>query len=193
MSNNRKKLSKHNATRALVEGALFVAIAEILGFIKIWHMPEGGSVSLMMVPMVIYALRWGLRQGLLAGLAMGVVDFMIAGGFAIGWQSILGDYVIALTALGLAGVGHKKGLPGIVLGSILGVLGRFVSIWVTGAVVWGEYMYDIYGLPMTNEWVYSFLYSLPVLVSAVLTVVVCVILYRMGSLRKYLLGQDIPA
>ena len=69
--NKQIKLSKHNAVRALVEGALFVALAEILGFIKIWHMPEGGSISLMMVPMVIYALRWGLRQGLLAGLAMG--------------------------------------------------------------------------------------------------------------------------
>ena len=191
MSNKQTKLSKHNAIRALVEGALFVAIAEILGFIKIWHMPEGGSVSLMMVPMVIYALRWGVQQGLLAGLALGVVDFMIAGGFAIGWQSILGDYVIALTLLGLAGVGHKKGLAGIVFGSVLGCLGRFVTIWITGAVLWGEYMYDIYGLPMTNEWVYSFLYNLPVLVSGVLTVVVCVALYQMASLRKYMLGQDI--
>ena len=191
MSNKQTKLSRHNAIRALVEGALFVAIAEILGFIKIWHMPEGGSVSLMMAPMVIYALRWGVRQGLLAGLAMGVVDFMIAGGFAIGWQSILGDYVIALTLLGLAGVGHKKGMAGIVLGSVLGCLGRFLTIWVTGAVVWGEYMYDIYGFPMTNEWVYSFLYNLPVLISGVLTVVVCIALYQMASLRKYLLGQDI--
>ena len=77
------------------------------------------------------------------------------------------------------------------LGSALGCLGRFLTIWATGAVVWGEYMYDIYGLPMTNEWVYSFLYNLPVLVSGVLTVAVCAILYQMGSMRKYLLGQDI--
>ena len=58
-------------------------------------------------------------------------------------------------------------------------------------MVWGEYMYDIYGFPMTNEWVYSFLYNLPVLISGVLTVVVCIALYQMTSLRKYLLGQDI--
>jgi len=181
----------HNAVRALVEGAIFVAIAEVLGFIKIWHMPEGGSVSLLMVPMVIYALRWGLGRGLLAGLALGIIDFMLGGGLAIGWQSILGDYVIALTALGLAGVGHKKGLPGMILGSALGCLGRFAAIWVTGATLWGEYMYDIYGLPMNNEWVYSFLYNLPVLVSGVLTVLVCVLLYNIRSLRPYLLGNDI--
>lgn len=181
----------HNAIRAMVEGALFVAIAEVLGYLKLWHMPEGGSISLMMAPILIYALRWGLGQGLLAGLALGVLDFMLSGGIAIGWQSILGDYVIALTLLGLAGVGHKKGLPGIIAGSILGSLGRFLSIWVTGATLWGEYMYDIYGLPMDNEFVYSFLYNLPVLISGALTVLVCVVLYNIKSTRKYMLGEDI--
>ena len=165
-------------TRALVEGALMVAAAEALGYIKIWHMPEGGSVSLMMLPIVLYGLRWGLRNGLLAGLALGIIDFMLGGGIAIGWQSILGDYVIACTLIGLAGVGHRKGLPGVILGGVAGCLGRFAAVWVTGATLWGEYMYDIYGLPMTNEWVYSFLYNLPTLVAGVLTVIVALLLRR---------------
>ena len=188
MSNN----TTHNAVRALVEGAVMVALAEILGFLKIWHMPEGGSVSLMMLPIIVYALRWGLGQGLLAGVALGVLDFVLnPEGFGIGWQSILGDYMVALTALGLAGVGHKKGLPGVILGSVVGCLGRFISIWITGATVWGEYMYDIYGLPMNNEFVYSFLYNLPVLVSGVITVIICVIIYNIKPMQKYLLGNDI--
>ncbi len=166
------------ATRALVEGALMVAAAEALGYIKLWHMPEGGSVSLMMLPIVLYALRWGTRNGLLAGCALGIIDFMLGGGIAIGWQSILGDYVIACTLIGLAGVGHKKGVPGVILGSIVGCLGRYAAVWVTGATLWGEYMYDIYGLPMTNEWVYSALYNLPVLVSGVLTTVIAVLLWK---------------
>lgn len=166
-------------TRALVEGALMVAAAEALGYIKLWHMPEGGSVSLMMLPIVLYALRWGIGQGLLAGCALGVIDFMLGGGIAIGWQSILGDYVIACTLIGLAGAGHgKKGAGGVVLGSAVGCLGRYLAVWVTGATLWGEYMYDIYGLPMTNEWVYSALYNLPVLVSGVLTTVVAVLLIK---------------
>ncbi len=179
------------AVRAMVEGAIFVALAEILGYLKLWHMPEGGSISLMMLPIIIFALRWGVGQGLLAGLALGILDFMLSGGIAIGWQSILGDYVIALTLLGLAGVGRKKGLPGILLGSILASLGRFVSIWITGATLWGEYMYDIYGLPMDNEFVYSFLYNLPVLISGGLVVLVCAALYNIKSTRKYMLGEDI--
>lgn len=184
--------SSHNYVRALCEGAILVALAEILGYIKVWHMPEGGSVSLMMLPIMVFALRWGLGRGLLAGLALGIVDFMLGGGIAIGWQSILGDYVIACTLIGLAGVGSRmKNLGGVILGSVLGGVGRFLSVWVTGATLWGEYMYDIYGLPMDNEWVYSFLYNLPALVSTLLCVIICVVLYNIKSLQKYLLGQDI--
>ena len=188
MSNNKS----HNAVRAMVEGAIFVAMAEILGYFpKLWQMPEGGSVTLMMLPIVVYALRWGLRDGLLAGLAFGILDFMLNGGIAIGWQSILGDYVVALTALGLAGIGHKKGFPGILIGSIVGCLGRFISLWVTGATLWGEYMHDIYGMHMTNEFVYSFFYNLPPLIAGVLTVLLCVLLYNIKATQKYMLGQDI--
>ena len=181
----------HRSLRALIEGAVFVAIAEILGYLRLWHMPEGGSVSLLMLPIVIYALRWGVGSGLLAGLALGILDFMLGGGIAIGWQSILGDYVAALTALGLAGLGHGHGKPGIIFGSIAGCLGRFICLWVTGAVLWGEYMHDIYGLPMNNEWVYSFLYNLPAFISLVLTVLVCTALYRIPALAVCLRGEDI--
>ena len=182
----------HNSIRALVEGALFVAIAEVLGYIKLWHMPEGGSISLMMLPIVLYALRWGLGRGLLAGLVLGILDFMLGGGIAIGWQSILGDYVVAITALGLAGLGRKKGLPGVIFGSLLGCAGRFISIWVTGAVLWGIYMPDSFmGLTMTNEWFYSFLYNLPALISTVLTIGICTLLYNIRSLRPYITGEDI--
>lgn len=163
-------------TRALVEGALMVAAAEALGYLKLWHMPEGGSVSLMMLPIALYALRWGVKHGLLAGFALGVIDFMLGGGIAIGWQSILGDYLTACTLIGLAGVGHGRGLAGRLAGAALGCLGRFAAVWVTGATLWGEYMYNIYGLPMDNEWVYSFLYNLPCLVSGVLTVICCALL-----------------
>lgn len=183
----------HNIVRAMVEGAIFVALAEILGYLKISHLPNGGSISLMMLPVIVYALRWGLGSGLLAGLALGILDFLLGGGIALGWQSILGDYVIALTLLGLAGLGHKKGLGGIIFGSILGCLGRFLSIWVTGATLWGIYMPDEFlGLTMTNEWVYSLLYNgITVGVSAVVTVLVCVLLYNIKPLRKYMLGGDI--
>ena len=105
MSNNKS----HNTVRALIEGATMVAYAEGLGLIKIGHLPNGGSISLMMLPIILYALRWGLGRGLLAGLALGLLDIVAGDGFiAIGWQSVIGDYVAACTLIGLAGVGPVR-------------------------------------------------------------------------------------
>ena len=185
-------MSQHLRVRMLCEGAVFVALAEILGFLKIGHLPNGGSVSLLMLPMIVFALRWGLGSGLLAGFALGVLDFLVGGGIAIGWQSILGDYVIALTALGLAGLGRGRGLPGLAVGTVPGCLGRFLSIWVTGATLWGEYMPEEFlGLPMTNEWVYSLLYNgIPIGASSAATLAVVLALAATPA-RRYLLGHDI--
>lgn len=168
-----------------------VALAEVLGYIKLWHMPEGGSVSLMALPIVFFALRWGMGYGLLAGFAMGVLDFMLGGGFAIGWQSIVGDYLIALTVLGLAGVGRKKGLSGVVVGSLLGTVGRYLVVTFTGATLWGEYMHDLYFFHFTSTWTYSLIYNLPALISAVLVTVICVVLYRIPSTKRLLEGADL--
>ena len=90
--------------RSLCEGAIMVTIAQILSYIKLWEMPWGGSVVLAMVPIILYSVRWGLGKGLLAGFVFGVLQFMFDGGFAIGWQSMIGDYLLAFTVLGLAGV-----------------------------------------------------------------------------------------
>ena len=51
--------------RALTEGAVLVAVAQILSYIKLWEMPWGGSVVLAMVPMILFAVRWGVGPGLL--------------------------------------------------------------------------------------------------------------------------------
>ena len=86
----------HMKLRSLCEGAVLVAVAQILSYLKLWEMPWGGSVVLSMIPLVLYAVRWGLGAGLLGGFAFGVLQFMFDGGFAIGWQSIVGDYLVCL-------------------------------------------------------------------------------------------------
>ena len=70
--NSRKQI------RALTEGALLVAAAQILSLLKLWEMPWGGSVVLAMVPVILYAVRWGLGPGLLAGFVFGVLQFMFS-------------------------------------------------------------------------------------------------------------------
>ena len=40
---------KNNKTRTLCEAAIFIAMAEILSFIKLYEFPNGGSVTLEML------------------------------------------------------------------------------------------------------------------------------------------------
>ena len=103
---------RNRKLQMLCEGAILVALAQILSMLKLWEMPWGGSITLGMLPIFLFAVRWGTRWGLVAGFAYGLLQVMFDGGFAISWQSILGDYLVAFTVLGLAGLGRgrEKGL-----------------------------------------------------------------------------------
>ena len=182
--NSRKQI------RALTEGALLVAAAQILSLLKLWEMPWGGSVVLAMVPVILYAVRWGLGPGLLAGFVFGVLQFMFDGGFAIGWQSMIGDYLLAFTVLGLAGIAKKR-KGGIFIGTVIGGVARFLVHYVVGATVWAAYMPENFlGITMTTPWFYSLLYNILYMgPNIIITLVVFALLYK--PLGKYLRGEDV--
>ena len=153
------KTNSHNALLTLCEGAMMVVLAQILSYLKLWEMPWGGSICLSMFPILFFALRRGLRDGLLAAFVFGVLQFLYDGGFALMWQAIFLDYIFAFAALGLAGLG--KGKPGgVYWGTLLAGLGRFLFHYVAGATIWAEYMPEVFfGLTMTSPWFYSLLYN----------------------------------
>ena len=185
------KPRSHLAVRALCEGAVMVVLAQILGYIKLWEMPWGGSVCLSMLPIFLYAVRWGWKDGLLAGFVLGILQFMFDGGFALGWQSIIGDYLAAFTVLGLAGIfmGRKGG---IFWGTLLGSAARFLVHYVVGATIWAQYMPEnFFGMTMTTPWFYSLLYNgVYVVLNMALCLVVFALLYK--PMKKYLTGGDLP-
>ncbi len=183
-------MTKKMTLRALCEGAIMVAIAQILSYIKLWDMPWGGSVTLAMVPMILFAVRWGLGSGLLAGFALGVLQFAFDGGFALGWQSIIGDYLLAYTALGLAGLFRGRN-GGIFFGALIGGVARFLVHYVVGATIWAEYMPEtFFGMTMTSPWFYSFLYNGVYMgLNLLLALVVFALLWK--PMKKYLTGADI--
>lgn len=178
--------NQKSSLRALTEGAVMVALAQILSYIKLWQMPWGGSVVLAMVPIILYAVRWGLAKGLVASFALGCLQFMFDGGFAIGWQSIVGDYVLAYGVLGLAGLFHgKKG--GIWLGTLVGGFARFLVHYVVGATIWAEYMPETFlGLSMHSPWFYSLLYNLTYMGPNIAITLVAFALLSATPVKSYL-------
>ena len=176
--------------RALCEGAIFVALAQVLGYIKLFELPQGGSVGIGMLPIFIYCARWGFGPGMLASFAYSVLQLLLDGAYAWGWQSIIGDYILAFTVLGFAGLFHKQKY-GFFIGSAVGSAARFIVHYLTGVLVWGEYMPEtFFGMTMTTPWFYSALYNGSYMaLDLVMCLLVGWLLWK--PLGKYFRGEDL--
>jgi len=177
-------------TRMITEGAIFLALAQVLSYLKLYELPNGGSVTLAMLPIFLYCIRWGFGPGMLVSFAFSCLQFLFDGGFAISWISIVGDYILAYTALGFAGLFRGK-RGGLYIGSVVGSCARFVVNYIVGATIWAEYMpEEFFNMTMTSPWIYSALYNGSYIVlSLALCIVVELILAK--PLKKFLDGADL--
>ena len=184
------KSKSHLKLRALTEGAVMVALAQILGYIKLFSLPNGGSITLNMLPIFIFCARWGFGAGMLASFSLSLLQLLLDGAYAWGWQSIIGDYIVAYSVLGLAGLFHGR-KNGFFTGIAVGGLARFLVAWFVGAVVWGEYMPDsFFGMTMVSPWVYSALYNGSyLLINICLCLLLGLLLWK--KLGRYIRGEDL--
>ena len=57
---------QNTKTKILVEGAVMVALATVLSFIRVFKLPWGGSITLLsMLPIVLFSIRRGVSWGLI--------------------------------------------------------------------------------------------------------------------------------
>ena len=161
----RSKPARRNATRMLCEGAIMVALSQILSYIKLMELPNGGSLTPAMFPILLFAVRWGLADGLLAGFVFGLLQLMFDGAYAWGWQSMLLDYLVAFTPLGLAGLFRGKSW-GLFAGTLAGCLARFAIHYISGVTVYKilaptEFLNWTFSSPALYSLVYNGSYMLP--------------------------------
>lgn len=97
-----RSAKKWNA-RMLAYGALSIALSFVLSYIRLFRMPQGGSITPgSMLPLLLFSAAFGAGPGVVAGLAYGLLQYLQGGDFLNVWQFLL-DYPIAFAALGLAG------------------------------------------------------------------------------------------
>jgi thiamine transporter len=147
-------LMKKMSTKMLVEAGLMIALAQILSYVKLFESPYGGSVTLgSMIPIIIFAIRWGSKQGILVGVVYGILQFVLGPKYSFHPLGIFLDYILAFGCLGLAGLFRKNIFA--TVGSIsIAMFGRFVSHFISGVVLW--YMYAPEGM---NVYLYSLIYN----------------------------------
>lgn len=93
--------------QALTETALFSALAIVLSYLIIFRAPQGGSVSLVMAPILIISLKQGVWPGIFCGVVTGAITFMF-GGFFVAPLQVICDYLLAFGSIGLAGCFSHK-------------------------------------------------------------------------------------
>lgn len=192
---------KNFTTKVMAEVAIFAAIGWVLDFFQkcysnaFW--PNGGSIGIAMIAVVIITYRRGLVPGLITGLLMGLLD-MMSGFYAIAdtWYNVFFqlalDYIIAypLVAVGCflfrklyLKCDKLKAVLFSILGVIVGGTLKLLSHFVSGILFWEMYCdFDKY----TNLYTYSFIYNgLYMIICTLLTCVVMGIMaYRYPQFTK---------
>ena len=172
---------KNVSVRCLTEGGLCVALSIALSYLKIPVMSGfggfGGSIDFVMIPLIIFAVRWGLGWGIGAGLVFGTLKYFLASGGAISWISILFDYGVAYAFVGFAGLFRKKYslLP---VAALVGCFARFIIHFISGITVYAQYMPEEFmgfsGMtPVLYSTLYNGTYMLP---NTVIAIAICSLL-----------------
>lgn len=172
ISRNKTKWS----TRMMANASLCIALAFILSYVKLYEMPQGGSVTLAsMIPILMFAYAYGVAPGLMIGFAYGLLQFVQGGWFVHPIQFLL-DYPLAFAMLGFAGI--ARSLPerwSLIPGILLGVFLRFLCAFLTGVFFWGE------GAGEQNVLVYSAVYNGAYLIPET---AICLVIGMIPQIRK---------
>lgn len=182
--------TRKTKTRMLCEGAIMIALALILGLMKVFELPQAGSISLEMLPLLLFCVRWGVGCGFIGCFAFGILQVFVQGAVSYGWASILLDYVVAFGVMGIAGLGRGKKY-GIFWGSVLGGFARFAIHYISGITIYKIVApAELFGTVFDNASLYSIVYNGSYVgVDTILCIVIFAIAYK--RLKKYLTGGDL--
>lgn len=146
--------------------AMFVALQIVMQLIfsVIPGQPQGGSITLDLLPIVLASYLMGSGYGLLVGATSCLLQFALGmATYIYGPWSILLDYVIPITIVGASEAFKNIQVKDYTIysGIIVTMVLKFVSHYLSGAWLFAEYAEG-------NPWIYSFgyniVYCLPTLI-----------------------------
>ncbi len=116
--------------------ALMIAFTALLKEVRIYHFPQGGSVTLgSMIPLLLLSHCYGARVGMLAGFLYGLL-LILQDPFILHPVQVLFDYFLPGMMVGLAGLFPSRRI----LISAVGVfVGKFFCHFISGVVFFSSY------------------------------------------------------
>ena len=152
-------------TQKMSMGAICMALTTVLGMIRLFRLPMGGSITpAAELPLLLFAYVYGAPSGITLGVLYGVLRFILDGG-QFAWAGLMPnllDYPIGYALLGLAGLFGQKSRSGsdeakwLIIAILVGGAGRFFASFLSGWIFYGEYC-TYYGF--TSPVLYSICYN----------------------------------
>ena len=158
---------KTNDVSVLVKTAVLLAVTLVLNNVTLFRMPHGGSITAFsMFALFLVGYLFGPRQGILAGLAYGLMD-LVLNPYVIHPVQLFMDYPLGFGAIGIGGL-LRNSKNGMIKGYCIGVLGRYLVVVLSGIIFWGMYAAEGF-----NAVSWSFFYNMTyILPEAIATVVI---------------------
>lgn len=155
--------------------AILVAIAYVLSFVKLLHLPFGGSITLFSMLFISFpSYFFGIKYGFMASIAYSLLQLTIDP-YIIHPVQLLLDYTIAFSCFGIVGLFGKEEKD-FMLGFAVACFIRFLSSSISGYVFFKEYAPEGWN-PILYTVVYNGSY---IFTECVLSLIVI----NVGSVRK---------
>lgn len=171
-------------TRCISLAGITVAMSFGLSYIKLFELPQGGSVTLFsLLPIMIFSYVYGTKKGVFVCLIYGVLQ-AIQDPWIIHPAQFLLDYPIAFSAIGLSGTFAKtkvfEKIPQVsfLLGGLLGGIFRFISHVLSGVFAFEAYAEGL------NPWIYSLGYNSFVFVDIAIVLGIGLIVFSSKAFMK---------
>ena len=178
----KRGTSRRMRTKELVFCAMAMALAVAASYIKLASLPFGGSITLFsMLFISLTGYFYGIKTGLIAGAAYGILQLIIEPYIYAPMQVLL-DYPLAFGALGLSGLFYKKKY-GLVIGYIVGVIGRYICHVVSGYIFFAEYA-PAGKDPLAYTLTYNMTYILPELIVTAVLLCVPAVAKAIGQIKQ---------
>ena len=145
------------SARVIVFTAVCIALGFSLSFVRIFHFPWGGSITLCsMLPIALIGYFFGPYAGLLGAFLYGVLQFFQGGAYFVSPLQVCLDYFVAFAALGVSGFFYTK-KNGLLIGYVTGILIRGALHAIGGYIYWMDYMPEEF--PASLAVIYPIVYN----------------------------------
>ena len=166
------------STRMLVYVSLMLALTILLQQVRLYHFPQGGSVTLgSMLPIILLTFRYGAPVGMFAGFVFGLIN-IILDPFILHPIQVLFDYPLPWMAAGLAAIFKQNFIES----TILVFAGKFICHVISGVVFFASY---------APEGTSPIIYSLTVNASMIIPEsIICCVLIKFLPTERLLNAMD---